>query len=304
MTDFAALRHRMLHNVATRGYDVLPPIAGLEADAAARDPWEVATQFFGEPPRMVERQPIKPVPQGRSFASNSAFTPLHTDSQMFGGVSPHAQLMFCAQAARDGGGTTLLLDTHALLEMIRAADPQLFQALFTHVRRIPFVFGDVEGPTVSWRAECLVFTHSPKRVEDDIGRRLQVYLARMKVISVQVPDGHVLVVDNHRLLHGRTSFIDESRRFTRLLVWRRLGFSQNNAFEVLARAEGHRIQPPAKSWPSEVTQQKRRIVLEMLRGVPPGVLAQRYGVPEPQLYQWRDAAVAAMDDALDKLWFG
>jgi gamma-butyrobetaine dioxygenase len=293
--DLAEIRARMRYNVASRGYDVLPPLEGLDAESAARDPWEIAAQFFGESPSMVERQPIKPVPQGRSFASNAAFTPLHTDSQMFGGVSPHAQLMFCAKAAREGG-KTLLLDTHALLATIQREDKPLFKALFTESRRIPFVFGDVQGPTVSWRANCLVFTHSPMRVEDDIGRKLQAHLSRAPVIEVSVPDGHILVVDNHRMLHGRTAFTDPSRKFTRLLVWLRAGFTRHSAFEEIAQAQAHLVS--ARSWPSEAIEMRRRIVLEMLRGVPPGVLAQRYGVSEPVLYQWRDAAIAAMDAAL------
>lgn len=309
--DFSEIRARMFQQISARGYDVLPPIPGFDADAAARDPWEIATRFFGEPARMVERQPIKPVPKGRSFASNSAFTPLHTDSQMFAGVSPHAQLMFCAKAAADGG-QTLLLDTHALLTSIRREDPQLFLALFTHTRQIPFVFGDVIGPTVSWRRGCLVFTHSPMRVEDEIGRALQGFWAKASVVEIAVPDGHILVVDNHRMLHGRSAFTDESRRFTRLLVWRREGFSRHAVFEGLARTEADRTAHSVSDSrvlrargltadTSEEVELRRRIVLEMLRGVPPGVLAQRHGVPEPQLYVWRDAAIAAMDTALMKL---
>lgn len=309
MNDFPSIRSRLLHQVASRGYDVLPPIAGFDADSAARDPWEIAAQFFGAPPRMVERQPIKPVDHGRSFASTMAFTPLHTDSQMFEGVSPHAQLMFCAKAAHDGG-VTLLLDTHALLEMIQRDDSRFFHALFRQPRRIPFVFGDVEGPTVSWRNDCLVFTHSPMPVSDEIGRRLQKYLAHVKPIEVPVPDKHILVVDNHRMLHGRTAFADPSRKFTRLLVWLRSSFSRHDHFEKLARTEAdlvrtslddpQKLRTSGLATPtSEATENRRRIVLEMLRGVPPGVLAHRYGVPEPKLYQWRDASIAAMDEVLE-----
>jgi hypothetical protein len=298
----------MLHNVASRGYDVLSPVVGFDAESAARDPWDVATQFFGDPPSMVERQPIKPVPQGRSFASNAAFTPLHTDSQRFGGVSPHAQLMFCAKAAREGG-TTLLLDTHALLATIQQEDIAFLRALFSESRTIPFVFGDVVGPTVSWRQESLVFTHSPKRVEDEIGRKLQGFLSRAPIIEVPVRDGEILIVDNHRMLHGRTAFTDESRRFTRLLVWRHSSFTRHVHFDTLARAEADRARASCRdarvlrarglsTWPSEATEWRRRIVLEMLRGVPPGVLAQRHGIPEPMLYVWRDAAIAAMDQVL------
>lgn len=300
----------MMNNLCIRGYDLIEPTAGLDADSAARDPWGVAAKIFGEPPSMVERQPIKPMPQGRSFASNAAFTPLHTDSQMFCGVSPHIQLMFCAKAARDGG-TTLLLDTAALLETIQKQDVVFFRRLFTESRRIPFVFGDVVGPTVSWRSDCLVFTHSPMRQNDDeIANRLNAYISRAPMVEVPVQDGQILVVDNHRMLHGRTAFTDESRRFTRLLVWRRSGWTQSIEFEALARNESDRLRCSTHdrrkfralglgTWSSREVELRRRIVLEMLQGVPPGVLAQRYGIPEPTLYVWRDAAVGAMDEALD-----
>jgi hypothetical protein len=308
-----AMVTHMLNTVAVRGYDVLEPTPGLDADTAARDPWGVAASFFGEPPSMVERQPIKPVPQGRSFASNAAFTPLHSDSQMFCGVSPHAQLMFCAKAAQDGG-TTLLLDTYALLETIERDDTKLFRMLFTESRRIPFVFGDVVGPTVSWRSDNLVFTHSPMRPmreADEVAHRLQRFLSQASVIEVPVKDGQILVVDNHRMLHGRTAFTDESRRFTRLLVWRRSSFTRHIHFEALARQESDRLRVATfdqtkfralglGTWSSREVEWRRRIVLDMLQGVPPGVLAQRHGIPEPTLYVWRDAAVAAMDDALDE----
>ncbi len=291
-------RARLFERIAARGYDVLPPIPGLDAEAAARDPWDIAAQILGEAPVMVERQPIKPMPQGKSFASNAAYTPLHTDSQMFGGVSPHVQLMFCAKAAREGG-VTLLVDTHRWLESIRQEEPRLFQALFTEVRKIPFVFGDVVGPTVSWRSGCVVFTHSPKRVEDPVGWKLEAWMQRAPIEQVPVRDGEVLVVDNHRMLHGRTAFSDETRRFTRLLVWRRSSFTRRNDYEVLARAQAHLVAGQVRAMPAEKTELRRRIVLEMLRGVPPGILAQRYGVREPILYQWRDAAITGMDEALD-----
>ena len=33
------------------------------------------------------------------------------------------------------------------------------------------------------------------------------------------------------------------------------------------------------------------VVLELLRGVPPGALSAREGVPEPEIYRWRDAVL-------------
>jgi len=40
------------------------------------------------------------------------------------------------------------------------------------------------------------------------------------------------------------------------------------------------------------------VVLELLRGVPAGVLSTREGMPEPELYAWRDALLASALSAL------
>ena len=49
-----------------------PDPALLSPELAERDPWEAATRLVGEPIELVERQPIAPVPWGRSFASTSS----------------------------------------------------------------------------------------------------------------------------------------------------------------------------------------------------------------------------------------
>lgn len=301
-------RQRLLAELATRGFCLVRPESGLDAHTASQQPWEVAARLFGEPPELVERQPIAPVAGGRSFASSSEATPLHTDSQLYRGVPPQAQLMFCARAASDGG-ETLLVDTHALLEQVEATAPELFEALFTRARQIPFVFGDVLGPTVSWRGDCLVVTHSPQPPRDPVGQQLWQLLARVDATRVSVSASELLVVDNHRMLHGRTAFTGVERSFTRLLVWRAEPFSTHPRFEARARAEAESARRRGLGEAerrslgllgpqSGDTLRKRQIVLEMLRGVPPGVLAQRYSIPEPTLYAWRDEALSGMDAAL------
>lgn len=283
---------------------------GLVA-AAERDPWAVARRLFGEV-QLVEAHPIHPVPHGRSFASTSGFTPLHTDSQSRRGVPPRWQVMLCARPAASGG-ETLLVDTWPLLERIEAEEPALHQALLGRTRRIRFVFGDVVGPTVSLRGGGVVFTHSPMTGDDDVERGLARWLERAPRIELRVEADEVLVVDNHRMLHGRRAFEDPQRRFLRLLVWtgvpaqapRRLHEAVARVHEPLARSlhgqptavQDARLGAPATDPEAE---RRLRIVLEMLRGASPGVLARRHAVPEPELYQWRDAVLRAADAALAK----
>ena len=259
---------------------------GLVA-AAERDPWEVARQLLGEV-QLVEAHPIHPVPHGRSFASTSGFTPLHTDSQSRRGVSPRWQVMLCARAAATGG-ETLLVDTWPLLERIEAEDPGLYQALLGRTRRMRFVFGDVVGPTVSLRGGGVVFTHSPVASGDDVERGLAAWIERAPLIVLRVETDEVLVVDNHRMLHGRRAFEDRERRFLRLLVWtgvpavapQRLHDAAAAVHEQLARSLEGQPSVVREAWLGAAaiadpeSERRLRIVQEMLRGVSPGVLARR-----------------------------
>lgn len=257
---------RLRAELADRGH----AICKFDRRAAATDPWEWAARILGAHPRMVERQPIHPVPRGRSYASTSGPTPLHSDSQRFAGRPPQLQLMLCLRAARHGGATTLL-DTRALLADIAAADPELHADLHRAPRTIPFVAGPIHGPTVVTDRGETWFTHSPMPPRDAIGERLAPFLRRAPVTELRVGAGELLAVDNHRMLHGRTGFTG-ARAFVRLLVWT----------------------DPAPT----PAQRRLDLVLDMLRGAAPGQLAARDGADEPALYRWRDRALAAALAAL------
>lgn len=250
--------------------------------AAPSDPWTVAAQLAGHPVAMVERQPIRAVQGGRTFASGRGPAPLHTDSQLHHGVPAHWQVLFCVQPAR-AGGESLLLDTRAVLTATHGTS--LGDALFDVVRRHPFVFGDLEGPTVARAGDAIVYTGTPV-AEDDVGRALVALYERLPLITLKLQPGEVLVVDNHRCLHGRTAF-DGPRTLERLLVW--LATPPPPDPWLSARARGVLTRPLDRAdvqLPDEM--HARAIVQDMLRGVPPGVLAQRHRLAEPLLYLLRD----------------
>jgi hypothetical protein len=215
--------------------------------------------------------------------------PFHTDSQTFLGVPPHVQVMACRNAA-ETGGENLYLDTWALLARIEDEDPDLFERLFARTRHFPFVFGDVFGPTVAVRGGSLVFTHTARPLVDDlVAQRLQPFLDSSPVIEVRAAAGDLVVIHNHRVLHGRRAFDDERRSFTRLLVWRASPWPAPAPWMQRAAANGAVGEPMAAS--SSEVQRRLGIVLELLRGVPPGLLSAREGVSEPELYRWRDAVL-------------
>lgn len=299
---------RLRAELASKGY-ALVRIADAPRDAAAA-PWAFAERLFGESPRMVERQPIRPVTGGRSFASTDVFTPLHTDSQLHLGAPAGAQVMACERAA-SAGGESHLIDAWALCETIAQSAPSLFEALVRTPRRVPFVFGDVWGPTLALRAGMLTFTHSPMAPSDSVATALAPWIERAPRITVPVRAGDTLVLDNHRMLHGRAAFRDPGRSFVRLLVWLPSPLGAHPALHAVATREVS-AREASLGGASVVTRSRHgfapavdaessrrlRVVLEMLRGTPPGVLAAREGVAESELYAWRDAAIDGAARAL------
>jgi hypothetical protein len=278
---------QILQAVARDGYALFAGEAKWASEAAHGAAWEIAEQILGRPTRMVEFQPIRAVARGRSYASTSADTPLHTDSQRFSGAPPDALIMICARPPQ-GGGEVILVDGFALLDALSLTDPALYSALFDEPRTIPFVFGDIEAPTVALRADALAWTCSPMPPRDPVGRRLALHLDAAPRIVLAPRAGDVLVVDNRRMLHGRRAFSDPSRSYARLLAWLDAPLSRST-HESRARAAATSPAPP----PSPDADRRLRVVLAMIRGVPPGVLAARESIPEPFLYEWRDQAVAA-----------
>ena len=281
-------------------------------DAAEREPWTVVTRLLGRRPSLVERQPIRAVPGGRSFSSGHMEAPFHSDSQMFRGVPPHVQVMACHRAAARGG-EGLYLDTWALLERLAREDGPLFARLFDVPRRFPFVFGDVFGPTVSLRGGSLVFTHSPRPVtRDAVAVDLRPWIEAAAAIEVRAEAGDVVVIHNHRLLHGRRGFEDVGRSFTRVLAWRDAPWPAPVRLVERARDAAQRLDAGLQGAPDGVREafgmnapsapsERLGIVLELLRGVPAGVLSAREGVPEPVLYRWRDAALQAATRGLQEM---
>jgi hypothetical protein len=294
---------RLRAALAARGYARV--VLGDVAREAALAPWPFVERLLGAAPRMVERQPIRAVPGGRSFASSQGYTPLHTDSQLFLGAPPDVQVMVCARAA-DSGGESLLFDGWALLDAVAREDPALHRALFDLPRRIPFVFGDVFGPTVALRGGALALTHSPMALPADPVHA--AVCARLRgPTTLPVARGEVLVLDNRRMLHGRNAFDDTRREFVRLLAWMPapLGAHPGHTARASQVARAAPSSDPAvrarfglAPMPDAEAARRMRVVTAMLQGVAPGALAAREGVAEAVLYQWRDAALSAAAQAL------
>lgn len=262
----------------------------LLRDLAAQSPFGVATRLLGVEPLLVERQPIRAVPGGRSFASTAALTPLHTDSQMFLGVPAAIQILICICPA-PRGGESVFVDGASLVARLEREDPGLAGEIFEVDRAQRFYFGDVAGPTLARRGGHLTWTVAPGHLgaEDDVGRRLQAAMTRERALVHTLRSGEALVASNHRMLHGRQPFESgegahaQERELVRLLVW----LERPLAADARHLARAKELSPPL----DPLVSGRLRAVLAILRGVPPAKVANDAGVSEPVLYGWRDAFV-------------
>jgi gamma-butyrobetaine dioxygenase len=289
MIDEAGSGSAVLARVSESGAAVVPldrawsTSPELLRESAASSPFAFAARLLGVEPLLVERQPIRPVPGGRSFASTSVDTPLHTDSQMFLGAPAAVQILVCVTPA-PRGGESVLVDAQILLSRLEHEDPSLAAALFDVDRTQRFYFGDVTGPTVARRGGHLVWTVAPGRLgtEDDVGRGLAAAIAKERSIVHGLRPGEALVASNHRMLHGRRAF-DGDRELVRLLVWLEAPLAADPRHIARARE----LTAPL----DHVTAARLRSVLAILRGVPPAKVASDAKVTEPVLYGWRDSFV-------------
>ncbi len=269
-------------------------VGGDLAREASVSPWAAAERLFGERAEMVERQPIRAIPGGRSFASSDVYTPLHTDSQPYLGAPPSLQVMICVRPAAEGG-ETILADGWELARRAQRDEPDLARRLYEEPRRISFYFGDVVGATIArWRGHT-AFTHAPVATEGDaLGPRVRALVDRAPRIELRPGAGDVLVVDNHRMLHGRRAFADRtgqgSREFVRLLVWLAQPFAVDETISTRAR-DVTSASPSPSPLDDATVAHRLAVVTELLRGAPPGMLSVRERISEAELYRWRDAAL-------------
>lgn len=125
----------LLGRVSSEGAVVVPLAQAwattpeLLRDAAAASPFTFVARLLGVEPLLVERQPTRPVPEGRSFASTRVDTPLHTDSQMFLRAPAAIQVLVCVKAA-PRGGESVLVDGARVVARLEREDPALAAALF------------------------------------------------------------------------------------------------------------------------------------------------------------------------------
>lgn len=175
--------------------------------------------------------PVWPVyprgPTKSTFSVRDGRAELHTDSQY------HAQperwvVLYCVRPARDGGDSLLLSGADAVAALRRHPEGAYVEALLrepVYRWHVPAVFHEAEllrsfpvldGETIRWRRDNLIAPEPHARAADVFHEVIESCEA---MVCQRLVPGDLLVLDNHRALHGRTHFDDAGRLLMRIRIW-------------------------------------------------------------------------------------
>lgn len=185
----------------------------------SHDPVALSEHLFGKRPIRFQKTIIQPDLSGNqiSLPKTKHEGVLHNDCMQYG-MPAHMQVMLCEKQA-SSGGETYILDLWPVIDKIKLENTSLFTKLFTVLRRMKPYYQSRFSLTVSMCRGNLICFHPGQATDDPVGIELQSYIDSSEVIKFRCAPGDVYINNNHRCLHGRESFVDENRRFVRILYW-------------------------------------------------------------------------------------
>lgn len=173
---------------------------------------------------VVDDTPVRVVAGKRTYLASPGAIPLHTDHPMADLIAWRCD----SQDARDGA--SLLVDGRDVIARLgRDVRTVLTRTLLPAMVRL----GDVPSPTAILSDEeddaSLFFApwlepvqRRPESQDALVELRRELATLTASSHAVRLEPGDVLVVDNHRMLHGRGTLLPEStRRLRRLWIRRR-----------------------------------------------------------------------------------
>lgn len=156
----------------------------------------------------------------RAMLNSSLHMPFHTDH-------PSARYIawYCAEPA-DEGGNSLLLDCRDVIAALTPPEVEAMKQL--EVKIPPLAPGHEPGsrPILTddgiYYADWLLQSSGSNRT-DRLVKRLQAALRQIEPIRILLRRNQALVIDNHRMLHGRDAFADMTSHRCLVRHWIGLG---------------------------------------------------------------------------------
>lgn len=204
----------------------------LANDGIAQDELKQLVEAVGMPSLRDGGLPVWPVvPRGEvgTFSVRTGMAEMHTDSQYHDEPEPYV-LLYVDKPARVGGDTLVLHMDDMLDELSsNAMSGPHFSELSRPIWRWrkPDVFGgEISGrhPVISsvgirWRSDNIV-VDSECDVSPELVYAVSSVVARAPAVrQLKMDCGVAVLLDNRRVLHGRTDFSDTARRLFRTRFW-------------------------------------------------------------------------------------
>ena len=176
--------------------------------------------YRDEQPIVTEVRP-RPTHDPKSYGGADEFQ-LHTDlAWKSDDQTPDLVFLYCVRPDSAGGGAALLADGWRCHDSLDEEDRRV---LSSHPLTIRSHFDNVD---VTRRSATVVTHHGSRRrirfrrdlIEGDVPPAVQRFADKGEALatSFRLDAGHVIVIDNHRMLHGRRK-IDGGLQSDRLLL--------------------------------------------------------------------------------------
>ncbi len=160
--------------------------------------------------RVILRTSVRVRPESRALVMSDKALDLHTDHQEARFIAWH-----CIRQT-DKGGTSLILAIGEVFDRLPEADRQHLSGMCFMAHKV-FDDDPDEHPLLSQVDGHRRFYYAPFLVharhrEDPVLLKFRQLVREAPPIAVDLKAGDVLVVDNHRMLHGRTAIFGSKDR--------------------------------------------------------------------------------------------
>lgn len=180
------------------------------------------------------RYDVKSTAAARSLSSSKSANPLnpHTEAS-YHPVPPRLIALFCVRAARCGGGQTLTADGYRIVEHLNDRERRVATVrevrFADHTRPLSFCAPVLEPdrpPVLRFSYNllrhrrydpeaALIAGAPPARTSlEKLADRFLELFQRLQE-PVRLPENALLVIDNRRMIHGRTGYTDSARHLVR-----------------------------------------------------------------------------------------
>ncbi len=160
---------------------------------------------------IIQRTEVRVRPESKAMVTSARSLDLHTDHHAARFIA-----WYCHRQS-DEGGESLLLDARAAFDRLPPMHRDRLFNLHLHEHK---VFPDDPGswPFVLYDQGRLRFYYSfwltnPSDRDEPAYRAFQEALASMPPMELKLRPGDALIIDNHRMLHGRTAIGGEGDRY-------------------------------------------------------------------------------------------